>query len=127
MGKPRIKKIARKVLKHEKRKRGVLTVVLVNNRKIRVLNRKYRKVNKVTDVLAFSYGKGLRDGKERYLGDIVISVERAAKQATEFGKSLASEMDFLVAHGVLHLLGYNDSTKKGFNRMMRLQEKIIAD
>ncbi len=78
-----------------------LSVLLTGNQEIRELNREYRGKDKPTDVLSFPM-------EDPYmLGDIVISVEKAASQAAEFGCTLDEEAGRLVVHGVLHLLGYD--------------------
>lgn len=76
---------------------------------IRRLNRDFRKKDKVTDVLSFPSGEGRGDrgpDGRRYLGDILICVRRAEKQAAELGHSLEAELAYLTIHGFLHLLGY---------------------
>jgi len=78
----------------------------VGERAIQTLNRKFLKKNKPTDVLSFPLGEKAPDGKY-YLGDIVISVPVAFRQAREKGHSLDREMRLLAIHGFLHLLGYD--------------------
>ena len=95
---------------------GELSIVLVDNKYIRRLNRKYRHKDCATDVLSFPQGKG--DGSifqqkiepspfltPPLLGDVVISVERAKSQAKKYGHSFKDEMAILIEHGILHLLG----------------------
>lgn len=91
--------LIKRILTKEKAK-GVINVVFVSDKEIRELNRKYRKKDKVTDVLAFP----MRE--EGILGDIAISVETAKRNAKRFGVNYESELKRLVIHGVLHLLGY---------------------
>ncbi len=93
-----------------------VTVVLVSDRKIKELNRTYRGRNRPTDVLSFSYDD------ESYLGDIIISVETAQRQAQEEGHSLERELSILVIHGFLHLLGYDHETDQG--EMRALERKL---
>jgi probable rRNA maturation factor len=83
-----------------------LTVAFVGADAIRTLNRKFMKKDKPTDVLSFPLGKAGPDGRF-YLGDIVIAVPVAARQAREKGHGLERELKTLVIHGFLHLLGYN--------------------
>ena len=97
------------------KEKGV-TVVLVSDRKIKELNRTYRGRNRPTDVLSFSYDD------ESYLGDIIISVETAQRQAQEEGHSLERELSILVIHGFLHLLGYDHETDHG--EMRALERKL---
>lgn len=79
--------------------------MFVGMKAIQTLNRRYRKKNQPTDVLSFRIGKKGADGKF-YLGDIVISVPAAAKQARARGHSLERELEVLTLHGFLHLAGY---------------------
>jgi probable rRNA maturation factor len=93
---------------------------------IQELNRTYRGRNKPTDVLSFSMKEGeLLPGNNRLLGDIVISVETAARRAKDLGCTPAKEVTSLLIHGLLHLLGHDhlDShdKKKMFSESRRLE------
>ena len=100
-----------------------LALCLVSDRAMRRLNREFRGCDATTDVLAFS-GQGERDEAGAvHLGDIVISVPTAARQARKVGHSLARELRVLALHGYLHLLGYDHKTDDG--RMMRLQRRML--
>lgn len=78
-------------------------ISLVGNKEIRALNKKYLGRDCATDVLSFNY---LDEGKEGdFLGDIVVSTEKAKEQAPEYGNTYEQEVADLIAHGVLHLLG----------------------
>ncbi len=92
-------KLIRKILKREKA-RGKVNLVLMTDKEIRKLNRRFRDKNKATDVLAFPMGEA------GILGDIAISTETAKRNAKRFGVSYKSELKRLVIHGVLHLLKY---------------------
>jgi len=83
-----------------------VTLAFVGERAIRTLNRKWMKKDRPTDVLSFPLGEKAPDGKF-YLGDIVIAVPVAARQARAKGCSLESELRLLTIHGFLHLLGYD--------------------
>jgi len=101
-------------------------VLLVSDRRIAELNRTFRKVAAPTDVLAFSMQEGQRvQGSPNLLGDVVISAERALSQAMDRGHSLERELSFLLVHGLLHLLGWDDTTKADRRRMLQAQEKIL--
>jgi probable rRNA maturation factor len=101
-------------------------VLLVNDRRITELNRTFRKVAAPTDVLAFSMQEGQRvQGSPNLLGDVVISAERALSQAMDRGHSLERELSFLLVHGLLHLLGWDDTTKADRRKMLQAQEKIL--
>lgn len=107
-----LEKVAEKTLKILKIKIPEISIVLVGNAKIKELNKKYRKKNQVTDVLAFDYG------------EIFICLPQAKKQARQLGHSLKKELAVLLIHGMLHLAGYNDETKKDYNKIVKKQEEI---
>ncbi len=86
------------------------------------LNSQYRGKDNATDVLSFPQERipGVRGGRgPRLLGDVVISLDTAARQAEKAGHSLDNEVDQLAIHGVLHLLGYDDATTEGYAEMVR--------
>ena len=90
------------------------------------LNRTYRGVDKTTDVLSFSQREGQNgDSWDNLLGDVIISVEQARRQAIEYGHSLAREVGFLTVHGVLHLLGWDHENPEDEGRMMAKTEEIL--
>ncbi len=84
-------------------------VSLVDNKKIRALNKKYLGRDYATDVLSFSYLADAEHGKKKtndeYLGDVAVSTEKAREQAKSYDNTYEQEVADLVAHGVLHLLG----------------------
>ena len=99
-----------------------VSIVLAGDATLRRLNRDFRGKDKTTDVLSFpAGGEELPDGT-RPLGEIVISVAQAARQAESLGHSLARELRVLAIHGYLHLLGYDHEVDDG--TMMRLQARI---
>ena len=89
-----------------------LTILFSDDLHIQRLNREFRNKDKPTDVLSFPGGDPIPGMPEpgRYLGDIIISVPTASRQANESGHSLEAELQLLVIHGVLHLLGYDHET-----------------
>ena len=92
-----------------------VSIAFVDDDDMKSLNRKFRRKNKTTDVLTFpaddSYGDPDRTG--RPLGDIVISVDQARRQATEQRHSIATEVRYLILHGILHALGHDHETDTG--------------
>ncbi len=106
---------------------GDLTILIDTPEHIQELNRSFRNVDRVTDVLTFPAWEGeislCADG---YLGDIMICYERAKEQALEYGHSLERELSFLAVHGVLHLLGYDHMTEAD-ERVMRERQTAILD
>lgn len=106
-------------------------VTLMSNRKIREYNRDYRNIDRATDVLSFPLGEGGEydidpETGSCLLGDIVISLERAAEQAEEYGHSYEREVGFLTVHSMLHLLGY-DHIEEPDGDIMRAHEKNILE
>jgi probable rRNA maturation factor len=104
--------------------RGELTLMFGGDRRIRTLNARYRGKNRPTDVLSFP-----GDGGEAGLGDILISVPAAERNARRLGRTLSSELDVLALHGLLHVLGYDHETDDGaMDRLeRRLRRKLIPD
>lgn len=104
-----------------------LTVSLVDDATIRTLNRDYRRHDRSTDVLAFAMREGERvPGDESVLGDVVISLDTAARQARRRRAPLACELRALLVHGVLHLLGYDHERSPAEARRMRAAERRLA-
>jgi len=120
----RLKSTAVRILKLLKENQSELSLALVGNREIRKLNSQYRNKNEPTDVLSFPLEEDLPKGK-KLLGDVVISVEQAEKQAEEGKKTLEMELEFLLIHGILHLLGYDhEVSPKEASRMHRMEKRI---
>ncbi len=106
-------------------------VVFADDAYIRELNRDYRGIDAATDVLSFALDEGeepaVQGGPaEALLGDIVISLETAERQAAEFGHGLEREMAYLTVHGMLHLVGYDHEEESAKAEMRRQEEKILA-
>lgn len=107
-----------------------ISVTIVDNKKIHSLNLKHRGIDRPTDVLSFPLIDFTRDslptdGSMAYLGDIVISIEKAEEQAEEYGHSLEREIGFLTAHSMLHLLGYDHMVPEEEKVMFKKQEEIL--
>ncbi len=106
-----------------------VSVTFVDNEGIHQINRKFRNIDRPTDVLSFPLlgDDDLPDDKlfSVPLGDIVLSLERAQEQATEFGHSFEREVAFLTAHSTLHLLGYDHETGEEDERVMRQKQNQI--
>ncbi len=121
-----IERAAEAALKSEG-KDGDLTVLIDTPDRIRTLNREFRHVDAVTDVLTFPAWEGEDPlSADGYLGDIMICYERAKEQAKEYGHSLTRELSFLAVHGVLHLLGYDHMTEVD-ERVMREKQTSILE
>jgi probable rRNA maturation factor len=104
---------------------GELTIVLSDDAQLQALNRDYLGIDAPTDVLSFPAAEQDPETGARYLGDILISVPRAAAQAQARGHSLAAEVQLLVIHGVLHLLGHDHATSEEKARMWAAQAKVL--
>ncbi len=106
---------------------GEVSITLVDNQEIQDLNKEYRGLDEATDVLAFPVEKG--DFSDHpgpvLLGDVIVSTDKASAQAQEYGHSLTRELSFLVAHGLLHLLGYQHEDPKQQKEMEEKSEKIL--
>ena len=135
-----IKKIYRKAEEYTNNSFNevVVTVSFVNEKRIKELNKNYRKVDKVTDVLSFPmleiiYPQHVKDFSKEvspdgtlYLGDVVICPKRAKEQAKEYGHSKKREVAFLALHGLLHLYGY-DHIKVEDEKIMKSTSKEILN
>lgn len=124
-----VRQAVREALAHEEfDEPAEVSVTLVDNEAIHALNREYRKVDRPTDVLSFPmFDEDFDDGERVVLGDIVLSLEKAASQAEEYGHSLEREVAFLVVHSVLHLLGYDhEEGKAAESEMFARQEAVLS-
>ena len=128
-------KLIEKVISEALRYEGVndnteVSVTIVDNEEIRKINNKFRNIVRATDVLSFPLidfdNESLPDdGSKIYLGDIIISIERAKEQAKEYGHSIDREIGFLTAHSMLHLLGYDHMVPEEEKEMFAKQEEIL--
>jgi probable rRNA maturation factor len=105
-----------------------LSLVITDDQEIQELNRTYRGIDAPTDVLSFGMGESEFPSEEQalYLGDLIISYPRAVAQAQEYGHSTEAEINLLVTHGVLHLLGYDHATPEEEREMWLLQERALS-
>jgi rRNA maturation RNase YbeY len=125
--------MAEKILAAAHVKDAELSIVLVSDRRIRALNARYRKKDRATDVLAFplegvgGHGPGRKKGARppRLLGDVVISLATARRQAKALGHGLHEEVARLLIHGVLHLLGYDHEEGPREAARMATQERRV--
>ncbi len=98
-----------------------LTIAFVSDKKMQTLNWDFRSKNKTTDVLSFPYEADEFDIDDSFLGDIVISLEQASRQAAENNLPLDLEIKQLILHGILHLCGYDHETDNGEMNALELQ------
>ncbi|HBO33639.1 MAG TPA: rRNA maturation RNase YbeY [Anaerolineaceae bacterium] len=102
-----------------------LTLRITNNRVIRQFNHAWRGENSPTDVLSFENAFTDPETGEEYLGDIVISFEKARQQAQVGGHSIQSEIELLFVHGLLHLAGFDHDQKEQWAEMTKTQDQIL--
>ncbi len=120
VGMLRLKRIAEKFYGKHGISGRQLSVALVGDRTIKRLNCRYLGKDRVTDVLAFP-------GESDLFGEIIIDLAQVARQAQGYGHTFAAELEFVLVHGLLHLIGYEDNTDKKRGEMDRLTEKFISE
>jgi rRNA maturation RNase YbeY len=147
----RLRRLLRKALILLGLQRSELSILFVNDRRMKILNRQYRGVDKTTDVLSFpqhsteerrvrraqvrtSSLQSFRTSKlqtsdyRRILGDIVINLPRAKKQAAKHGLTLNEELEMLIVHGLLHLVGYDhEKNRYQKNKMESKEMELLKD
>lgn len=104
---PPVKNVAREKFPEE------VLVVLVSDRKISEIHQQFMGISGPTDVITFQHG------------EIVVSAETAARQAAEYGTDLLHELRIYIAHGLLHLAGYDDHSEEGFREMAKMQNELV--
>jgi probable rRNA maturation factor len=102
-----------------------LSVVLADDERLQQFNLQFLGVDAPTDVLAFPGGETDPDSQVEYLGDVIVSYERAQAQAASGGYSLEDELQLLVVHGVLHLLGFDHTDERSKADMWARQAEIL--
>jgi probable rRNA maturation factor len=104
---------------------GDFTILLTSDEQVQELNREYMKIDAPTDVLSFPADYTDPDTNTLYLGDVIISYPRAQEQAANGGHTLEHELQLLVVHGVLHLLGYDHLDEEEKYRMWTVQGGVL--
>lgn len=128
-----IKKSIRETLRAENFDRDVMvSVTFTDNEGIREKNREFRNIDSATDVLSFPMydmknGDMPEDFGDCELGDIVLSLEKAAEQASEYGHSYKRECAFLTVHSTLHLLGYDHVNSEEEDENMRAHQRVVME
>jgi probable rRNA maturation factor len=131
----------RQAIRHAARPFGLprdaeVQVAFISDAEMRALNKRFRRIDKTTDVLSFGEaipardrgagaiahinGRRAENGGRFDAGEIVISPDQASRQARRRGRPIREEVAFLAAHGMLHLLGFEDETPAGYREMLRL-------
>jgi probable rRNA maturation factor len=119
-----LKRFAKAVLRGEDVTEGGLTIVLTDNEGIREFNSRFRGRDAATDVLSFPLHEADESGM--YLGDVIVSVEQAKRQAGRFHNDPETELARVVSHGILHILGYDHHTSVDGRRMKSAERKALA-
>ena len=114
-------------LEHEKVENAIFSIIFVDDEEIHNMNRDYRGVDRVTDVISFAFedNENIVYNNVRMLGDIYICIPQMKRQAEEYKHSEKRELSFLVVHGLLHLLGYDHMNPEDEKIMFDLQELIL--
>ena len=106
-------------------KKVFLTLLLSNNKNIKILNKKFRKKNKHTDILSFPYNPKIMNSNEIYLGDIIISFNYVNKPRNLSNYEIKKKTIQLFIHGFLHLLGYDNFKDVDYKKMLTEEKKIF--
>lgn len=118
-----LRAVVRAVLAREKRRAGEIAIVLAGDAELRELNRRWRRIDRATDVISFAYDEHEPDAAKRPVtGDLVVSMDRLAEQARRYRVTPGTELARLVVHGTLHLCGH-DHAKAGERARMREREE----
>ena len=117
-------KLIKSVLKNQKNKKE-FNIIFVDDEEIQRINREYRKIDRVTDVISFALCDDPDNQFVDELGDIFIDLDQAFRQASDYGHSITREVAFLSVHGYLHLCGYDHMTKEDEEVMFKKQDEIL--
>jgi len=119
-----IKNVVQKSGQAEKKIKGAVEIILLNNSEIKKLNKKWRRLDRPTDVLAFAWREG-KGPRTDFLGQIFISYPRVVAQAKILRRPAKEEFIRVLIHGLLHLVGYDHQKNGEAKRMFSLQEKLV--
>jgi len=121
-------RLANFFIKEEKLKKVEVSIIFITNQKMKEINNQYRKIAKTTDILSFSLNDEItKPFAFDLLGDIYISLGQAQRQALVNKTTLVKELNLLIIHGFLHLLGYNHDNLKNKKIMFKKQEAILNE
>ncbi|HPA33047.1 MAG TPA: rRNA maturation RNase YbeY [Anaerolineaceae bacterium] len=123
-----LEKVASYALNFQSPKPNVdLSIIITDNNLLQELNREYLGIDAPTDVLSFNVDEIDPETGNYYLGDIIISYQKANEQAVTAGHEIQSELSLLIIHGVLHLLGMDHDTPESQEPMWKIQDQILSD
>ena len=131
-----IKKVVEKCYEEENltKSKMIITITLTTPENIKKINKKYRNIDRATDVLSFpmfekeELTKKIKNQEfmhEDVLGDIIISIEKVEEQAKEYGHSFERELSYMVVHGFYHLMGYDHMTEEEKTEMRKKEDVIL--
>lgn len=122
-----LKELLESVSKDENLDNIIFNVIIIDNDRIREINKEYRGIDRETDVISFALedDKTMRLDEIRVLGDIYISLDKVKSQAEEYGHSFKRELSFLAIHGFYHLLGYDHMKPEDEKIMFKKQEEAL--
>ena len=125
-----LKKLAQKVLANEEKNKTELSIALVGPKRIKELNKKYRKKDRITDTLSFTYNNSGQPAKLRealLAGEIVICPQEVKKNAKRFDSTFKKELTRVLIHGILHLFGYDhEGSEKEAEKMRKKEEYYFS-
>ncbi len=107
----------------KKRKAGDINFIFCSDEYLLKLNKEYLNHNTYTDIITFDYSKG--DNDKAISGDVFISIDRVEENAKKFSKTKENELNRVIIHGTLHLLGYKDKTKKAKEEMTKQEDACL--
>ncbi len=127
---PRFERAVKKILSSLGWKHAEISVLLTTDPDIRKINREFLNHDYATDVIAFGAQDKIRIKSQKknepvYIGDIVVSLDTAAARCGEYGNTFSYEILFYVCHGILHLMGHDDSTAQKSKAMHRKQAEVL--
>ena len=118
--------VIKTTLDHENASDAIVDIIFVDSDEIQNINKNYRGIDRVTDVISFALEDSHDFSKIRVLGDIYVCIPKMIEQANEYGHSEKRELSFLVCHGLLHLLGYDHVNSLEEEKVMfSLQDEIL--
>ena len=122
-----LKELLENVSKDENLDNIIFNVIIIDNDRIREINKEYRGIDRETDVISFALedDKTMHLDEIRVLGDIYISLDKVKSQAEEYGHSFKRELSFLAIHGFYHLLGYDHMKPENEKIMFKKQEEAL--
>ncbi|OGF24163.1 rRNA maturation RNase YbeY [Candidatus Falkowbacteria bacterium RIFCSPLOWO2_12_FULL_45_13] len=126
-----VKRLVNKFARAYKVEQKEISIAFIGDAEIKKLNRAYRQKDEPTDILSFAPLNNAESdvtgqaGEDNFLGELVIDYSQIKRQAGQFDHSARQEMIFILVHGLLHLVGYDDKTERGRKQMIKLGEKFI--